>query len=60
MNRRDLPTAWTPRAQARAAARADGAKAARYGLSRDVNPHNPATAAELSKSWNQGWRENAE
>ena len=42
------------RAQRRATAREDGAKAARYGLSRDVNPWNADT--ELWRSWNAGWR----
>ena len=50
-----LPTAWTRRALLRAAAREDGERAARYGLSRDVNPHGEGT--EAWRAWNAGWRE---
>ena len=55
MRRAPLPASWTRRAAARAAAREAGARAARYGLSRDVNPWGEGT--ELSRSWNAGWRD---
>lgn len=49
-----LPTAWTRRAQDRAAAREAGKHAASAGLSRDVNPWRELT--EIWRSWNAGWR----
>lgn len=50
-----LPTCWTRRAQARSAAREDGERAARYGLSRDVNRYG--MKSELRRSWDAGWRD---
>jgi hypothetical protein len=35
-----------------------GAKAARYGLSCDVNPHRERSP--LWRTWNKAWKENAE
>jgi hypothetical protein len=50
-----LPTSWTRRAQARAAAREDGGRAAHLGLSRGVNRF--AEGTELWRAWNAGWRD---
>lgn len=49
-----MPTSWTRRAQERSAAREDGERAVRAGLSRDVCRF--AEGTEKWRAWNAGWR----